>query len=187
MLAFLFAEHSSTVSLFDISSEHVFAAQNLLSNSPSHADKVRTFDQHSLRSFISSLGSDENPRLFVLSVPHGVLADHAIDSLKQHLRKGDIILDGGNEHYRETERRQREMEKIGVRLIGCGVSGGYQSARHGPSLSPGGDHKTLEKILPQLREWAAKDQHGNPCVTAVGPRGSGQFHQFPTFLELIES
>lgn len=68
-----------------------------------------------------------------------VLRMQVIKMLRPHFKAGDIILDGGNEWYRETERRQDEMKEIGVEYIGMGVSGGYQSARRGPSLCPGGE------------------------------------------------
>ncbi|KAF8250386.1 6-phosphogluconate dehydrogenase C-terminal domain-like protein [Wilcoxina mikolae CBS 423.85] len=173
MLSFLFSENSSTVSLFDISPSHLSHAQLLLSSSSSPSKNIQTFDKSSLQSFIDSLGP--SPRLFVLSVPHGAPTENAIDEIKKFLKKGDVILDGGNEFYRETERRQKELREMGVELIGCGVSGGYQSARHGPSLSPGGEKRTVEMVMPQLEKWAAKDGDGRPCVTVVGPGGAGHY------------
>ncbi|KAL7927536.1 6-phosphogluconate dehydrogenase [Trichoderma austrokoningii] len=89
---------------------------------------------------------------------------------------GDIIVDGGNEHYRNTERRQRECQDIGVDWIGMGVSGGYQSARHGPSMSPGGNATALKEVMPLLELYAAKDpKSGASCVSNIGPHGSGHF------------
>jgi 6-phosphogluconate dehydrogenase len=77
---------------------------------------------------------------------------------------------------KNTERRQEDLKKLGVAFIGCGVSGGYQSARRRPSMSPDGDPDVLGRILPQLREWSAKDKRsGEPCVAALGPAGSGQY------------
>jgi 6-phosphogluconate dehydrogenase len=92
-----------------------------------------------------------------------------LDKIRDDLREGDIILDGGNEHYRNTERRQRELEAKGVMWIGMGVSGGYQSARRGPSLSLGGDKEAVEFVLPMLERFAAKSpKDGKPCVQYMG-------------------
>jgi 6-phosphogluconate dehydrogenase len=92
-----------------------------------------------------------------------------------HLSKNDIILDCGNEHYANTERRQTKCEDTGVRYIGCGVSGGYQAARAGPSMCPGGDKSALEEVLPLLQRVAAKDKEGKACVGIVGKGGCGHY------------
>ena len=98
-----------------------------------------------------------------------------MDSLKPYLKKGDIILDCSNELWTNTERRQKKLDPEGIHYIGCGVSGGYQSARHGPSMSPGGDPEGLKKVMPFLHRVAAKDKQGRPCTTAIGPGGSGHY------------
>lgn len=91
------------------------------------------------------------------------------------LKKGDIILDGGNECYRATERRQKSQVDKSVVLIGVGVSGGYKSARRGPSMSPGGDEATVRLVLPLLEQFAAKykrpDGVEKPCMEYIGPGG----------------
>lgn len=92
-----------------------------------------------------------------------------------HLSRGDIILDCGNEHFANTERRQEKCKAPGIRYIGCGVSGGYQAARAGPSMCPGGDESTLKEVLPLLEKVAAKDKDGKPCVGLVGKGGSGHY------------
>ena len=89
----------------------------------------------------------------MLSTPHGDPADKCVDALKPHLSAGDVIIDCGNEPWTNTERRQRDLdnETAGpIHYVGCGVSGGYQSARHGPSLSPGGSPEALRKAAPLL-------------------------------------
>ncbi|KID76065.1 6-phosphogluconate dehydrogenase, decarboxylating [Metarhizium brunneum] len=97
-----------------------------------------------------------------------------LSKLRPEPNEGDIIMDGGNEHYLNTKRRQKECRDIGVDWIGMGVSGGYQSARHGPSLSPGGDNAALEEVMPLLELYAAKDpKSGVSCVSSIGPGGSG--------------
>ncbi|KAI1753442.1 6-phosphogluconate dehydrogenase [Xylaria castorea] len=114
-------------------------------------------------------------KVFVFSTPHGGPADKCVESLKPYLKAGDVIIDCGNEHWENTERRQRDLDPKGVHYIGCGVSGGYQSARAGPSMSPGGSAEGLEKVMPFLRSIAAKDSQGRPCTNPVGPGGSGHY------------
>ena len=91
------------------------------------------------------------------------------------LSKGDIILDCGNEHFENTERRQHKCRGTGVHYIGCGVSGGYQAARAGPSMCPGGDEAGLKEVLPLLEKVAAKDKEGKPCVGIIGRGGAGHY------------
>ncbi|EXK78882.1 hypothetical protein FOQG_16466 [Fusarium oxysporum f. sp. raphani 54005] len=91
------------------------------------------------------------------------------------MARGDFILDCSNEHYGNTERRQKELARDDIYYVGCGISGGYQSARAGPSMSPGGDSKALEILLLFLRTVAAKDADGKPCTNAIGPGGSGRY------------
>ncbi|KAI3323058.1 6-phosphogluconate dehydrogenase [Xylariaceae sp. AK1471] len=117
----------------------------------------------------------DETKVFVFSTPHGEPADKCVESLKPHLKAGDVIIDCGNEHWENTERRQRDLDRKGVHYIGCGVSGGYQSARTGPSLSPGGSTEGLNKVMPFLRSLAAKDSQGRPCTNPVGPGGSGHY------------
>jgi len=92
-----------------------------------------------------------------------------------HLSKGDIILDCGNEHWDNTERRQEKCKNTGIRYLGVGVSGGYQAARAGPSICPGGDEEALRPVMPLLEKIAAKDKDGKPCVGIVGRGGSGHY------------
>lgn len=91
------------------------------------------------------------------------------------LSKGDIILDCGNEHFANTERRQNKCKDTGIHYIGCGVSGGYQAARAGPSMCPGGDESGLKEVLPLLQKVAAKDKEGKPCVGIIGKGGAGHY------------
>ncbi|RWA11248.1 hypothetical protein EKO27_g3879 [Xylaria grammica] len=114
-------------------------------------------------------------KVFVFSTPHGAPADKCVESLVPHLKSGDVIIDCGNEHWENTERRQRDLSPRGVHYIGCGVSGGYQSARAGPSMSPGGSTEGLDKVMPFLRSIAARDSQDRPCTNPVGPGGSGHY------------
>lgn len=94
----------------------------------------------------------QSPRVFFLSLPYGSVGDKTVDSLLPYLEKGDIIIDASNENYQSTERRQKKLDPHGVHFIGMGVSRGYQSAHHGPSMSPGGNKEAVEKLLSFLKE-----------------------------------
>jgi 6-phosphogluconate dehydrogenase len=115
------------------------------------------------------------PRILIMSLPHGKVIDDVLDQMEPHLNKGDIIIDGANEHFKATERRQARMKNKGVAYIGMGVSGGYQSSRRGPSMSPGGDKEAYAKVEPFLKDWAAKAADGSSCVEWVGPHGAGHY------------
>jgi len=95
-----------------------------------------------------------------------------LGQIKDRLKKGDSILDGGNLALFEILRGGRRSLGQWV-WIGMGVSGGYQSARRGPSMSPGGSKRAVDEVLPLLERFAAKSAKGNPCVANMGPRGAG--------------
>jgi len=125
-----------------------------------------------LKGFVHSL---EKPRKVLLMVNAGPTVDEVIDALKNYLDEGDIIIDGGNSHYKETNRRIEFMNKQGFYYIGMGVSGGENGALMGPSIMPSGDKDAYLKIQKYLESIAAKDGDQNPCCTYVGPQGSGHF------------
>lgn len=174
MMAFAFSGLGLDVSVWDVSKENVDQLMGWVREDKDVKTQIDGF--HNIDDFTKSLEGKGNRKLFMFSITHGAPADSVLGMIKHDLKPGDIILDGGNENYRRTERRQKECQQIGVSWIGMGVSGGYQSARRGPSLSPGGDPKALEVVMPLLEAYAAKDRKtGLPCVTAVGPAGSGHF------------
>jgi 6-phosphogluconate dehydrogenase len=107
-------------------------------------------------------------------VKAGSPVDWTIDLMKPYLESGDIIIDGGNSHFKETERRQKELKPQGFFMIGSGTSGGEKGALLGPSLMPGGDSEAYEQIRPIWEAIAAKVPDG-PCVTYIGPGGAGHF------------
>lgn len=124
-----------------------------------------------LKDLVSQLSA---PRAIILMVK----ADGVDDVLKELvplLHKGDIVIDGGNSHYRLTERRGKELAAHGIRYVGMGVSGGEEGALKGPSMMPGGDKDAIETIMPLLEKMAAQDGAGGTCVTRIGPGGSGHF------------
>lgn len=126
---------------------------------------------HTPEEFIRSL---ERPRKIILLVKAGDPVDWTINLVKPALEAGDIIIDGGNSHFKDTERRQRELNSSGLFLIGSGTSGGEKGALLGPSLMPGGDAQAYEHIRPIWEAIAAKVPDG-PCVTYIGTGGSGHF------------
>lgn len=130
----------------------------------------------SLQELVNSFDTKKNgPRIFMFSLPHGSPVDSVISELLPLLDQEDIIIDGGNEWYEETERRQGLCLTKNVHYIGTGVSGGYQSARYGPSISPSGTREAYEMVRSRMQKWAAKDRDGRPCVAYIGPGGSGHY------------
>ncbi|KAF2186501.1 6-phosphogluconate dehydrogenase-like protein [Zopfia rhizophila CBS 207.26] len=168
-MALLFAEDGINVSLSDPSEEAMDSVIEKAEKSGYHS-RVKKFNDY--KPLCNSLSK---PRLLVFSLPHGTVGDKVLEGLIPHLSPNDIILDCGNEHYQNTERRQNKCKDTGIRYIGCGVSGGYQAARAGPSICPGGDERALKEVMPLLERVAAKDKHGKPCVGIVGRGGSGHY------------
>jgi 6-phosphogluconate dehydrogenase len=121
--------------------------------------------------FVKSL---QRPRKIILLVKAGPPIDWTIDQIRPFLDEGDIIIDGGNSHFADTERREKALQAEGIRLIGSGVSGGEKGALWGPSLMPGGDREAYDQIRPIWEAIAAKVDDG-PCVTYIGPGGAGHF------------
>jgi 6-phosphogluconate dehydrogenase len=125
----------------------------------------------SVEEFVSKLAT---PRRILLMVKAGAPVDAVIQELKPHLSPGDMIIDGGNSYFMDTERRSRELEAEGLRFVGMGISGGEEGALWGPSIMPGGPSDAYEALEPMLTAIAAKSDSG-PCVTHIGPGGSGHY------------
>jgi 6-phosphogluconate dehydrogenase len=117
----------------------------------------------------------EKPRRILLMVPAGAPVDSTIAHLKRHLKPGDILMDGGNSFFLDTERRNKALESEGFNYIGTGVSGGEEGALWGPAIMPGGQRQAWEATAPIFRAIAAKAEDGQPCVEYIGPRGAGQY------------
>lgn len=132
-------------------------------------DSIQAFPD--LKEFVDSL---EIPRKIMLLVPAGKIVDVVIEDLLEILDKGDIIIDGGNSHFTDTNRRFKVLEEKGVHFIGMGVSGGEEGARHGPSMMPGGDKEAYEQIKPILEKVAA-NVNGDPTVDYMGEGSAGHF------------
>ncbi|MDP4135834.1 MAG: NADP-dependent phosphogluconate dehydrogenase [Bacillota bacterium] len=126
---------------------------------------------YSIEEFVESL---EKPRKILLMVKAGTPTDATIQSLLPHLEKGDILIDGGNTYYKDTQRRNRELAESGIHFIGTGVSGGEEGALKGPSIMPGGQKEAHELVKPILEAISAKVD-GEPCTTYIGPDGAGHY------------
>ena len=126
---------------------------------------------YSLKDFAASL---KRPRKVILMVKAGSAVDDILSQLRPYLQPGDLLIDGGNSFFLDTERRSKALESDGFQYLGVGISGGEEGALWGPSMMPGGSKNAYAKVEPLLRAMAAKVD-GEPCVTYIGPRGSGHY------------
>ena len=125
------------------------------------------------KAFVHNL---RRPRAIMLLVPAGPPVDDVINELLPLLDEGDLIIDGGNSYFKDTERRVKDLEAKHIGFFGMGVSGGASGARHGPSMMPGGTEALWERVREMLEAVAAKaEEDGAPCVALVGPGGSGHY------------
>jgi 6-phosphogluconate dehydrogenase len=124
-----------------------------------------------IEEFVQSL---EKPRKILLMVKAGAATDATIEQLKPYLEKGDIIIDGGNTYFADTQRRNKELSELGLHFIGTGVSGGEEGALHGPSIMPGGQKEAYDLVAPIFQDIAAK-VNGEACTTYIGPDGAGHY------------
>ncbi len=167
--------------------------QNLVLNMNDHGYKVAVFNRtvskvdefiakeaagtqvvgtHSIEELVQSLKS---PRRIMLMVKAGDTIDTMIDSIVPHLEAGDIIIDGGNSHYPDTNRRTKTLGEKGILFIGTGVSGGEEGARLGPSIMPGGSPEAWPHVKEIFQAIAAKVDDGTPCCDWVGENGAGHY------------
>jgi 6-phosphogluconate dehydrogenase len=166
--------------------------QNLALNIESKGYKVAVYnrDNDKTKKFIEERASNKNilgtytyeelakslnrPRKIMLMVKAGKPVDDVIEQLLPNLEKGDIIIDGGNSHYKDTNRRFKYLQDKGIRFLGTGISGGEYGALHGPSIMPGGDKSAYEEMKDIFEAIAAKTEDG-PCVAYLGPSSSGHY------------
>ncbi len=116
----------------------------------------------------------ERPRKIMMLVPAGKIVDAVINDLLPHLEKGDILIDGGNSHFTDTEQREKTLTEKGIEFMGVGVSGGEEGARHGASIMPGGSEESYKHVAPILEAASAK-VNGEPCVAYMGAGSAGHF------------
>jgi len=167
--------------------------ENLILNMESHGFTVAVFNRtvskvddfvsgrakgkniigcHSVEEFVKSI---KRPRKCMLMVMAGNVVDIFINQLVPLLEPGDIIIDGGNSHFPDTNRRTKDLESKGLFFIGTGVSGGEEGALKGPSIMPGGSPKAWEHVKPIFQAISAKVEDGSPCCDWVGEQGAGHF------------
>src|SRR5512137_1066733 len=164
MLALNMERHGFRVAGYDIDAEKVkafgakYPGKNLIACA-------------TLEEFLNAL---ERPRRIMLMVPAGKPVDAAIASIKPILERGDLLIDGGNTFFTDTERRSKELEAKGIIYIGTGVSGGEYGALWGPAIMPGGQPEAWKLIQPVFEAIAAK-VNDEPCVAYMGPRGAGHY------------
>lgn len=162
-----FCDHGIRMSVFN----RTFAkTREFIDHHREMSSRLRGFEQ--VRDFVASL---ERPRRIILMVKAGVGVDETIDALLPYLEAGDIVVDGGNSYYGDSLRREKALAQRQIHFVGCGISGGEEGARHGPSMMPGGSEHAKECLLDILQKIAAKDWAGQACCTWIGPEGSGHF------------
>lgn len=154
------------VSVFNRSTERV---KNFVEGRAKGKNIVGTY---SLEELVNSL---ERPRKIMLMIKAGKPVDLTIDALLPLLDKGDVIIDGGNTHFPDTNRRIKYVEEKGIHYIGSGVSGGEEGALLGPSIMPGGSKEAWPLVKPIFQSIAAKVEDGTPCCDWVGEDGAGHF------------
>ncbi|SDP90207.1 6-phosphogluconate dehydrogenase (decarboxylating) [Litchfieldia salsa] len=163
-LAFNIESRGYSVSVYNRSSEKT---EEVLKE----ATDKNLIGTYSVEEFVNSL---ETPRKILLMVKAGAATDATIEALKPHLDKGDILIDGGNTYFVDTQRRNKELEEAGIHFIGTGVSGGEEGALKGPSIMPGGQKEAYDLVEPILKDIAAKVD-GDACCTYIGPDGAGHY------------
>lgn len=136
-----------------------------------HSDK-HLVPSYTIEDFVASL---EKPRRILMMVKAGAGTDAVIKELLPLLDKGDVLIDGGNTFFKDTMRRNAELDKSGINFIGMGTSGGELGALQGPSLMPGGQKEAYDLVAPILEQIAAKAPDGAPCVTYIGENGAGHY------------
>lgn len=167
--------------------------ENLVLNMESKGFTVAVFNRSTekVERFVQGRGAEKNiigtysldelvqsiqkPRKIMIMVKAGAAVDATIEALIPLLDQGDIIIDGGNTHYPDTNRRTEYVESKGLLYIGTGVSGGEEGALTGPSIMPGGSPKAWESVKPVFQKIAAKVEDGTPCCDWVGENGAGHF------------
>jgi 6-phosphogluconate dehydrogenase len=164
-LALNVADHGFTVAVWNLEGEWVdrFISEHGAGRS---LTGTKTFEE-----FTRSLA---RPRRIMMMIKAGAPVDMTIERIKPFLEEGDILIDGGNSWFKDTQRREASLREENLNFFGMGVSGGEEGARFGPSLMPGGKREAYEHVRPILEKIAAKTDSGD-CVTYVGPDGAGHF------------
>ncbi|SUO95893.1 NADP-dependent phosphogluconate dehydrogenase [Suttonella ornithocola] len=168
-LAHNLVDKGNHVTVFDIDSNK---AESTARYHPEHNNSGSIFVADSWQNLVDKLTP---PRTILLVVPAGKATDAAIEALSPYLNKDDIIVDLGNAYYKDTQRREFALREKGIHFAGCGMSGGENGARHGPSLMFGGSEHAYRKAASYLRTIAARADDGRPCFAYVGTDGAGHY------------
>jgi 6-phosphogluconate dehydrogenase len=160
------ADHGYTVAVFN----RTAAKTDEFLKGPAQGKRI--LGSHELNQFVSLL---KRPRRVMLMVKAGAPVDEFIDQLLPHLEKGDIIIDGGNSHFPDSQRRYEALKEKGILFIGAGISGGEEGARHGPSIMPGGNPDGWPHVKGIFQSIAARSDDGQPCCDWVGSGGAGHY------------
>jgi 6-phosphogluconate dehydrogenase len=158
------ADHGYSVAGYDKDSTKMYSLNREAESRP-----IRGAD--TLKDLVAQL---REPRMVMLLVPAGPPVDAVISELIPLLKAGDLIIDGGNSYFRDTERRSKELKEKGISYLGVGISGGESGARHGPSIMPGGPKEGYERVRPLFEAIAARAGQ-KPCVTYLGPGSAGHY------------
>ncbi|WDE98330.1 decarboxylating NADP(+)-dependent phosphogluconate dehydrogenase [Lentisphaera profundi] len=159
-------DHGYTVAVYNRTTSKV----DDFMNGPAKGSNV--IGTHSVEEFVATL---KTPRRVMLMVKAGEVVDKFINTIVPHLDKGDIIIDGGNSLYTDSNRRVEELSAKGLRYIGAGVSGGEEGARFGPSIMPGGDPEAWPAVKNIFQDISAKVDGGEACCEWVGKGGAGHY------------
>ena len=135
------------------------------------AEGRNIYGAESLEEFVVSLRA---PRAVMMLVPAGAVVDAVLQDLLSHLGANDLVIDGGNSHFKDTERREKMLAERHLHFLGVGISGGEDGARHGPSIMPGGNREAYRRVQPIFEAVAAK-AGGEPCVVYLGPGAVGHY------------
>lgn len=160
------ADHGYTVAVFN----RTAAKTDEFLKGPAKGKKI--IGAHELKNFVALLN---RPKKIMLMVKAGDPVDEFIDLLAPLLQDGDILIDGGNSHFPDTQRRYEALKAKGILFIGAGISGGEEGARHGPSIMPGGNSEAWPHVKSIFQSIAAKSEDGEPCCDWVGEGGAGHY------------
>src|SRR5947209_7752550 len=137
-----------------------------------HGSEGPLTGHESVKDWVDALA---RPRVLMSMVQAGAATDAVIDEVVPHLDHGDIVIDGGNANFRDTQRRHAALREHGIHFLGVGVSGGEEGALNGPSIMPGGDAEPYDSSVKAILESIAAQVEGTPCCTYVGPDGAGHY------------
>jgi len=158
------ADHGYSVAGYDIDREKVDALKK-------EAGSRKVYSSENLQEFVGLL---IEPRAVMMLVPAGPPVDSVIRDVVPHLKKGDLIIDGGNSYFRDTNRREKSLREKCIAYLGVGISGGERGARYGPSMMPGGPKTAYDRVK-TIFEAASAHVDEEPCVTYLGPDSAGHY------------